>query len=1725
MPIKIYFKTLSTLVLFFQVIISFSQIQITYPLNRMVFQRNAANNATVAITGQYQKNIDRIEAQFVPVQGGTATGWQLVQNNPQAGWYSGSLNVQGGWYQLEVRGLLNGSVVVNTVLSRVGVGEVFLIAGQSNASGYPNYGGPAAADDRVNCVDFNNSSYALSLFQPTFVHLDANTNISPNGKSAWCWGRLGDLIASRFNVPVMFFNGASEGTGVKAWSESANGQTATNTWTGGPHTPGMPFGQLKIALNYYAAMTGARAVLWHQGETDKHLSTTTADYSSYLQNVITKSRAFYGNNVGWAVARASHFLGGGSAAVIAGQNAAISSSSNTFAGPNTESIQIPRADGDVHFQGQGLVDLANAWNTALDNNFFNNCIPVSGYYPTITASCGGNNMNINVAGVSSVQWSHGVNATATSLSPSSYSAQAVGGPGNVYFIPNFAVPNDLAPTSPTITANGSTVLCSNGSVSLLSNATTGNIWSTGATSQQITASTVGNYSVAVKNKYSCAASSNTISVTASTLPAPPAPTITTSNTSSTCAGGQITLTSSSGASGYIWSNGSTAQSITVNVNGTYSVQTLNAQGCGSAPTNINVAIPSAPPPPSITASGSTTFCQGGQVTLTSNAASGNVWSNGQTTQSITVGSSGNYTVQVTNGSCTSTSNTITVTVNATPAKPVIFPQKPVNFCSGDNTVLVSNVSGQYNWSSGQNSQSITVSSAGTFSLTVTSPQGCTSPLSDPITTNVLPLPAPPTISANRNPVICANESVIISSNPQNAYAWNISQSGQSVNINQSGTYWVRAVDANGCYSYNSNSINVTVNPLPAQPTINPSGNVSVCQGQQINLQSNYGGNILWSTNQNTQTIGVGSSGSYTVRYTDGNGCQSVSNPTNVNVNALPAAPNISNLSPTTFCQGNSTTLSIPLPSNSYSYLWSTGENSQNITLNNAASVWAKVTQISTGCTSPQSATVNTFVNPLPPAPTISSNRNPSICSYENITFASNAQGNYAWNNGGNAQNITVNQAGNYYVQTTDGNGCTSPPSNIINLVVNQPPAKPVISAYGPTAFCIGKSLGLEATNYTSNLTWNTNETTKQITVSTAGNYTVKYKDANNCETTSDPVGITIYQLPAAPTINNLLPTTFCQNDNTVLTIPLSSNDYQYNWSTGQDSQNITVNTATTINATVTYKPTGCVSPLSSSVTTTINPLPAAPIVTTNRAPVICANENITLTSNPQISYRWNGGVTTQSITINENGNYYVQAIDNNKCISPPSNIISLLVNPLPPKPVISPYGSTTFCQGQKLGLEATNYSSSLIWNTNETTKQITVATAGDYKVTHKDNNGCESSSDAMKITVNPLPEAPKINNERPVVFCQNDSTILSIPLSPNDYNFTWSNDGASQKTVVKNTSTITATVTYQPTGCTSLASEAVKITMNPNPSQPAITTASSTTFCADQSVTLTANEPTAVSYLWSTQATNKSITVNTEGNYSVKVTNQFGCNSIFSVPTSVKVNPLPPKPTIIIETPPTFCDGDQANLRVDSPNEVQWNTNEIGKSIVIKKTGNYVTRVKDGNGCFSPFSDAAKIEVKTLPATPVIEKGGVYMLFAKGSDPTGAYNWTLDGKAYNDKRSTIKARQQGSYQVQVAVKHSPTLTCYSKVATAYSFVPETGVNSLGIYPNPASGLILVETYEDLKNVNVNIYSAEGRIIHQYVVPLMDEAKQFDVSFLPPGTYILEVMTTDYRATKKLIIGI
>lgn len=263
----------------------------------------------------------------------------------------------------------------------MGIGEVFAIAGQSNAQGGGEETGLSwihAVDDRVNSVDFNNSPAADNKLAIGFSKIDKDSSdIGPFHFVPWCWARLGDLLADSLNVPVLFYGAAHGGTAVIHWQDASQGiitpSILPDDWL--KMYLGAPYKALGVTLKYYASLTGLRGILWHQGESDH--KTNPNDYQSRLETVIAESREdIECDTLAWMVAKVS-YAKGTSANPVNGQQQTIDADANVFNGPNTDELEGYTNRYDlIHLNtAAGLASHASYWFNSMVNNglsFFEN---------------------------------------------------------------------------------------------------------------------------------------------------------------------------------------------------------------------------------------------------------------------------------------------------------------------------------------------------------------------------------------------------------------------------------------------------------------------------------------------------------------------------------------------------------------------------------------------------------------------------------------------------------------------------------------------------------------------------------------------------------------------------------------------------------------------------------------------------------------------------------------------------------------------------------------------------------------------------------------------------------------------------------------------------------------------------------------------------------------------------------------------------------------------------------------------------------------------------------------------------------------------------------------------------------------------------------------------------------------------------------------------------------
>lgn len=598
-----------TFIFFILLTPSFAQLKINLPLSRSVYQRDNKNSSKIYVSGTYENALDKVEARLSPIKTGqgTATDWITIADKVEGGFFNGSISGTGGWYKLEVRGVKDGKVLMQDFVDKVGIGEVFVIVGQSNAEGKRAYGQKAATDDRVNCFNYEKIDY-LDEIPPysNFSQITEEVSIAPRGQGAWCWGELGDYLVKRLNVPVLFFNAAYEGTTVENWYSSSIGVPTKHQFYKFTFPFDTPYSYLRITLQFYISQLGIRAVLWSQGENDQE--TAEDYYVSSLKSVIEKSRSQSGKKIAWVVARTSVNQNKQSLNVINAQNKVISTTEAVFEGPNTDLYQIPRWDG-THFRNltgdQGLSELALAWQNSLSDNFFAKSEPfLASPIISITPKCEGN-INSVTLGVSNTYnaylWTNRGNQSSITVSSGTHSCIARDKTGN-YFLSNSVNVSQLFPiVPPTIFAKSSLTKCPEAGVELVAESSLPNVrWSSGETTKQILARPSGNYFAQAINNFGCGTpQSNILQVKNFTSPAKPS--ITLNGSPILCEGNQLVL-STVFQSKYQWSTNDTTRSIILKNAGDFnvSVRVKDQNGCISEPSDaVKVFIQSRPSTPTI----------------------------------------------------------------------------------------------------------------------------------------------------------------------------------------------------------------------------------------------------------------------------------------------------------------------------------------------------------------------------------------------------------------------------------------------------------------------------------------------------------------------------------------------------------------------------------------------------------------------------------------------------------------------------------------------------------------------------------------------------------------------------------------------------------------------------------------------------------------------------------------------------------------------------------------------------------------------------------------------------------------------------------------------------------------------------------------------------------------------------------------------------------------------
>lgn len=579
------------------------------------------------------------------------------------------------------------------------------------------------------------------------------------------------------------------------------------------------------------------------------------------------------------------------------------------------------------------------------------------------------------------------------------------------------------------------------------------------------------------------------------------------------------------------------------------------------------------------------------------------------------------------------------------------------------------------------------------------------------------LPDTPSVSTAASMPLCNGASAVLTASGSSGdYRWSNGATGSSISVTTAGTYYATAVNNCGS-SPASNLIVVTTDQIPTAPSVTPSGNLLLCNGESATLSA-IGSSITWSTGARGNSIVVNTAGNYSCYSSNGCGNSAMSNVVQVSTVVCPTPiPGSSFM----VCPGATKTLDAGAGYDTYA--WSNGATTRTISVGPGT---YSVTVSKDGCFASSAPVTVSYYSVT--TPNISASGPLVFCQGGSVTLSSSAGGSYLWNTGATGASITVGQSGNYFVSVTDANGCSAT-SAAVNVQVNPLPTATISGGgslcqnSGSASVVFSGSAGIAPYTFSYRVNGGAVQTvrtssgnTVSVTVpsNNVGTYVytlvgVQESSASTCSNSaSGEATVVINGLPTA-TISGSA--TVCSGASApmisfmgsggtapyVFTYELNGGALQTIQSTGATA---TISVPTTTAGTYVYRlvsvrdasNTACVQVQSGSATVVVNAMPITPIVTTpsthlcNGASTVISIQN----SATGITYQWyrNGVLLSSgsqtSITVNTAGTYTVRAVSAAGCTTESSSSISITTGTIPTPVII---GTGKVCPGGKTPLQ------------------------------------------------------------------------------------------------------------------------------------------------------------------------------------------------------------------------------------------------------------------------------------------------------------------------------------------------------------------------------------------------------------------------------------------------------
>ena len=1142
------------------------------------------------------------------------------------------------------------------------------------------------------------------------------------------------------------------------------------------------------------------------------------------------------------------------------------------------------------------------------------------------------------------------------------------------------------------------------------------VWSNGSILQDISNLIAGNYNVSIKDINGCL-KSKSIAITQPSAPL----SLTESHINVLCYGnatGAINLSVSGGTAPYVflWSNGEITEDVINLSSGSYSVRVRDVKGCEE---NLTVNVLQPDSQLSSIVNGTDVACFGGSTGAVDLQVSGGtspysyLWNNGSTSEDVTGLKNGNYAVVIKDKNGCESTNSIVVSQPLAPMSYQFLVDNPNCYGSLDGTINLTMNGGTspYNfvWSNGEINEDISGLSSGNYSVIVSDAKQC-----QLTADTTLIQPAQLQMTSSKIDVKCFGDSTgsidisVFGGTVPYLFNWSNGAASEDLDSLKSGIYQVTITDSLGCILSNSISIQQPATPL----SLTENHTDALCIGGKqgtINISVDGGTGpykFFWNNGQVTEDVQNLVAGYYYCYVTDLNACSDtigavILDPSNTMV----LSENHIDVSCFSGADGQ-IDLNVVGGTPTYTYVWNNGKITQDITNLSSGNYFVTVTD-NNACQSFISVNIKQPIEPL----TITYTIDQVLCygfqtgAIDLSVFGGTAPYDYQWSNGATIQNLSNLGSNNYSVKVTDAKGCVEN----ANITITQPLEIEITETHTDVS-CFGGNDGQIDVSITGGVlpyrySWNTGSITQDIIGLNHGNYTLIVTDANNC---SKSIIVQVKQPFSALSIKDTVFAVSCHagNNGSIDITPSGGNgNYQFEWSNGvlsEDIQNLQSGNYTVVvkdikNCTITksFFVSQPIAPISLSINTT---------------PAICFGESngaakVTISGGtPGYFISWDTGSHADSIFNLIAGTYKVTVRDSNLC----STSLSAQVDQ-PNLLLVNADSTNVKCFGEAtggVGAIATGgvLPYAYLWSNNINTPNVSNLSAGIYKITVTDFNGCVAKdSTLINQPIAPLKISFLIIDN--VCYGESNGEInAEVSGGTAPYKYLWSNNQVSdiisslpvgsyqlfvtdslgcklsKDTVVRQPNKLSAIAQYKHVNCFNGSDGALDITINGGV-QP-------------------------YTYTWSNGQTTQDVANLTEGNYLLTISDSNDCEEGFAFSIT--------QPDSIIITynqnMPKCYGYSDGQLNADATGGVapylfSWSNGDKSSIADSLSAGEYTLFVQDGNACLTQISiELNQPDQLRVSFDADVLKGcsPLRVNFQNSSDPSITCLWSFgDGQTFN----------------------------------------------------------------------------------------------------------------------------